>query len=225
MFHIPDWVELKFDTQIAGALLQMLAAGIVAWFVQRARWKDRRQSLAIELDRDWNTAGMIEARRRVHTLAREQGSPPNLGDQLFQDFWMIVMFFRRLAAFQRGGLLDPEIFRTLLSEDAGQLAAFTVYRWGEGVGRSEISLRDLQLISPDHQQLFRRYESEGLMRVTGLVAKPELRRRRGLAAPLSRFVRDGKREAAEPVAKFFRGPFASELRSTEPASTQPEIGI
>jgi hypothetical protein len=29
-----DWIDLKFDTQVLGAVLQVIAAGIVAFYVQ-----------------------------------------------------------------------------------------------------------------------------------------------------------------------------------------------
>lgn len=142
--NLPSWMNLTFDTQILGALIQVFAAGIVAWYVQWKSSTDRRVATAVAMDQEWNTKEMIHSRHMVQESMNNNLGIPTVSSKYFESLWMVRMFFIRLAHMKRDKLIDEKLFAGLLARDAGAFSQKVHEAWGEDV----VSADDLALIRP-----------------------------------------------------------------------------
>lgn len=140
--NLMSHVDLKVDTQLVGALLQVIAAMILGIIVYRQTTRDRKQALAINMDQEWNASPMIKSRRAIARLLSEDKAPPKIVDADFDDYWVIRMYFQRLAAMKQSGNLDDGLYRALQGRDA-VLFAREIHRvWGD----DGVDSRDMRIL-------------------------------------------------------------------------------
>jgi hypothetical protein len=87
---------------------------------------------------------MIHSRNKVHELINNNLGMPSVSSPGYEEFWMVKMFFMRLAQMRRARLIDEMLFEGLLARDAGRFAGQVHDAWGA----SGITADDLEQVKP-----------------------------------------------------------------------------